>query len=61
MKEDEKMYIKAIVNQVLKDLEYDKRMRKLETKVFNGFNTKINALFCLYSIFLGVLIKLAFF
>ena len=41
--------------------ENDKRIRKIEKKVFNGFSTKISILFGLYGVIIALLVKMAFF
>lgn len=70
MKKYQKNYIELIARKVGDEIsnklekklcEHDKRISKMEKKVFNGFSTKINILFGLYTIFIGLLIKLAFF
>ena len=70
MKEYQRSYIELIARKVgdeiyqrLEEKHYDheKRLLKIEKKVFNGFSTKINILFAIYSIFIGLLVKLAFF
>jgi len=40
--------------------DHEKRLLKIEKKVFNGFSVKINVLFGLYSVIIALLIKLAF-
>ncbi len=41
--------------------DIDKRLQKVERKMFNGINLKINLLYGFYVAMLGILIKLAFF
>ena len=69
MKEYQKSYIELIARKVgdeiyqkLEEKHYDheKRLSKIEKKVFNGFSVKINVLFGLYSVIIALLIKLAF-
>ena len=74
MEEYQKAYIELIAKRVADEVvlklesrlvgeleKINKRVHKLELKVFNGFGLKINLLFVLYTVFLGLLIKLAFF
>jgi len=61
MKEEEKSYIKEIVREVIKDLNLEERMQKVERKVFNGFSIRINILYALCTAILAGVIKLAFF
>ncbi len=41
--------------------ELSGRIIKVERKIFNGFGMKINLLFVFYAVFIGILVKLAFF
>ncbi len=70
LNEYQKSYIELVARKVAKEIkdeilpeikDNNKRIAKIERRVFNGFGLKINILFVLYSIFIGLLIKLAFF
>lgn len=68
MQDYQKEYIEMIAEKTARKItenlpckNYEKRIRTIENKIFNGFGFRINLLFGLYAIFLGVLIKLAFF
>ena len=70
LSEYQKSYIELIAKKTAEQIKSElvpeirenrKRITKIERKVFNGFGTKINILFVLYSIFIALLIKIAFF
>jgi len=70
MKEYQKNYIELIARKVGKEVSvilekrlnnHEKRISKMEKKVFNGFGTKINVLFGFYGVMIVLLIKMAFF
>lgn len=69
MKEYQKSYIELIARKVGDEVcqkiekrlyDHEKRLLKIEKKVFNGFSVKINVLYGLYSVIIALLIKLAF-
>jgi len=70
MKEYQKNYIELVARKIGKEVSVilekrlnnqDKRISKMEKKVFNGFGTKINVLFGFYGVMIVLLIKMAFF
>ena len=59
LSEAEKAYIKEIAREVVQELPckpIEERVRKVEQKLTNGLNTKINILFGLYTIIIGRMI-----
>ena len=63
---DTKLYVKEIVEEAISNVsrvcgERDTRIRNIENKVFNGYGSNIKILYGLYTIVIGLLIKLAFF
>ena len=64
MTSEEKAYIHEVVREVIRELPCEareERIQKVERKIFNGFGTKINILFVLYTVFLGLAVKQVFF
>lgn len=62
--EKERAYIREIVREVIAELpceKHAKRLGKIEIKVFNGFTLKINILYGLYVVIIGLLVRIAFF
>jgi len=70
MKEYQKNYIELVARKIGEEVSviledrlnnHEKRISKMEKKVFNGFGTKINVLFGFYGVMIVLLIKMAFF
>ena len=59
-----KLYVKEIVEETIESLPCDgrdSRLRDVEKKVFNGYGSNIKILYGLYTVVIGLLVKLAFF
>ena len=70
LSEYQRIYIRMIAKEVGDEVEakikpdiddMQRRIIRVERKIFNGFGTKINLLFAFYGLFIALLVKLAFF